>query len=126
LILGPETAVFDRAPFTASFRAGQFDFVLLTVHLSYTDHARRASEANALAALARRIVDGGAEKDLIVWAISTSSISAPNLPAFRATGLDAPESRRPRIFHPAKFTTNLLIDRRFTREWTGLAGTWPI
>src|SRR5438876_3464306 len=27
LILGPETAVFDRAPFTASFKAGQFDFV---------------------------------------------------------------------------------------------------
>src|SRR5437660_5458469 len=66
LILGPETAVFDRAPFTASFKAGQFDFVLLTVHLSYTDHSRGASEATALAALSRRIVDGAAEKDLIV------------------------------------------------------------
>jgi len=60
--------------------------VLLTVHLSYTDHARRASEANALAALARRIVDGGAEKDLIVLGDFNEQHQRPNLPLFEQQG----------------------------------------
>src|SRR5215212_7819555 len=86
LILEPQTAVFDRAPFTASFRAGQFDFVLLTVHLSYTDHARRASEASALAALARQIVDGGTEKDLIVLGDFNEQHQRGNLHIFEEHG----------------------------------------
>jgi endonuclease/exonuclease/phosphatase family metal-dependent hydrolase len=123
LILGPETAVFDRAPFTANFRAGQFDFVLLTVHLSYTDHARRASEATALAALARRIVDGSAEKDLIVLGDFNEQHQRQNLPLFERQGWTR-LNRDATNLSSTETYDNLLIDPRFTKEWTGIAGTW--
>ena len=123
LVLGAETAVFDRAPFTASFRAGQFDFVLLTVHLSYTDHARRAAEAGALAALARRMVDGGAEKDLIVLGDFNEQHQRGNLHIFEEQGWTK-INRDATNLSSTETYDNLLIDRRFTKEWTGLAGTW--
>jgi len=123
LIVGPETAVFDRAPFTASFKAGQFDFVLLTVHLSYTDHARRAAEASALAALARRMVDGGAEKDLIVLGDFNEQHQRGNLHIFEEQGWTK-LNRDATNLGSSEIYDNLLIDRRFTKEWAGVAGTW--
>jgi endonuclease/exonuclease/phosphatase family metal-dependent hydrolase len=123
LILGPQTAMFDRAPFTASFRAGQFDFVLLTVHLSYTDHARRAAEASALAALARRTVDESAEKDLIVLGDFNEQHQRGNLHFFEEQGWTK-INRDATNLSSSEVYDNLLIDRRFTREWTGAGGTW--
>src|SRR3954470_4361907 len=123
LILMPQTTVFDRAPFTASFRAGQFDFVLLTVHLSYTDHARRAAEASALAALARQIVDGGSEKDLIVLGDFNEQHQRGNLHIFEEQGWTK-LNRDATNLSSSEIYDNLLIDRRFTKEWTGVAGTW--
>ena len=123
LIVGPETAVFDRAPFTASFKAGQFDFVLLTVHLSYTDHARRAAEASALAGLARRMVDSSAEKDLIVLGDFNEQHQRGNLHIFEEQGWTK-LNRDATNLGSSEIYDNLLIDRRFTKEWTGVAGTW--
>jgi len=123
LILGPETAVFDRAPFTASFKSGQFDFVLLTVHLSYTDHARRAAEASALASLARRMVDGSNEKDLIVLGDFNEQHQRGNLHLFEEQGWTK-INRDATNLSSTETYDNLLIDRRFTKEWTGVTGTW--
>lgn len=61
-----EAGVFDRTPYLAGFRCGNFDFLLLSVHLSYTDVARRQAEARALARIATRLVASSTEKDLIV------------------------------------------------------------
>ncbi len=36
-----DAKVFDRTPYQCSFRAGQFDFTLVSVHLSYGDRRRR-------------------------------------------------------------------------------------
>jgi len=123
LVLGAETAVFDRAPFTASFKAGQFDFVLLTVHLSYTDHARRAAEASALAALARKMVDESSEKDLIVLGDFNEQHQRGNLHLFEEQGWTK-LNRDATNLGSSEVYDNLLIDRRYTREWTGAAGTW--
>jgi endonuclease/exonuclease/phosphatase family metal-dependent hydrolase len=123
LVRGPETAVFDRAPFIANFKAGQFDFVLLTVHLSYTDHARRASEASALAALGRQIVDGGSEKDLIVLGDFNEQHQRGNLHIFEEQGWTKC-NRDATNLSSSEVYDNLLIDLKFTREWTGAAGTW--
>jgi len=123
LVLGPETAVFDRAPFTASFKAGDFDFVLLTVHLSYTDHARRAAEAGALAALARRMVDESAEKDLIVLGDFNEQHQRGNLHVFEEQGWTKC-NRDATNLSSSETYDNLLIDQKYTKEWTGVAGTW--
>src|ERR1051325_5483674 len=123
LILGAETAVFDRAPFRAGFKAGRFDFVLVTVHLSYTNHERRASEGSALAGLARRMVDGGSEKDLIVLGDFNEQHQRGNLHLFEEQGWTK-INREATNLSSTETYDNLLIDLKYTREWTGVAGTW--
>jgi endonuclease/exonuclease/phosphatase family metal-dependent hydrolase len=123
LIVGPETVVFDRVPFAASFRAGNFDFMLVTVHLSFADHARRAAEATALAGLARRMVESGSEKDLIVLGDFNEQRQRPNLGLFERDGW-MKLNRDATNLGSSEVYDNLLIDRRFTGEWTGVAGTW--
>jgi len=97
--------------------------VLLTVHLSYTDHARRAAEAGALASLARRMVDGSSEKDLIVLGDFNEQHQRGNLHIFEEQGWTKC-NRDATNLSSSETYDNLLIDRRFTKEWTGVAGTW--
>ncbi|HEV8608439.1 MAG TPA: endonuclease/exonuclease/phosphatase family protein [Tepidisphaeraceae bacterium] len=123
LLKGPETAVFDRAPFTGSFRAGEFDFMLLTVHLSYTDVARRKAEASALVGLCRGMVDGGVEKDLIVLGDFNEQHQRGNLKLFEEQGWTR-LNRDATNLSSSEVYDNLLIDPRFTNEWTGVGGTW--
>src|SRR5437764_8966484 len=48
-----DAKLFDRVPFQQTFRAGNFDFTLVTVHLSYGDTQRRRREAEELSRYAR-------------------------------------------------------------------------
>ena len=54
-IEGVDKRVFDRVPYQQTFRAGSFDFTLITVHLSYADTQRRSREAGELARYAQHL-----------------------------------------------------------------------
>jgi len=117
LLSGPEVAVFDRVPFTARFRAGHFDFALITVHLSFTNTERRASEARALSALARRLSESG-EKDVIVLGDFNEQRTRPNLQVFDQQGWSR-LNKEPTNLSSTEIYDNLIIDPLLTREWTG-------
>ncbi len=114
--------VFDRAPGSATFRAGAFDFELLTVHLSYTDTARRTREAAALARIAPDLAVKQAEKDIIVLG-DFNEMDPPkgNLGYFDALGWrrlnDAPTN-----LGSSEIYDNILIDPKYTREYAGKHG----
>ena len=68
-VRSPVASVFGRTPYQATFRAGPFDFTLVTVHLTYEDKEHRRRESEALAALAADVARESAEKDVIArWA----------------------------------------------------------
>ncbi|HYE17310.1 MAG TPA: endonuclease/exonuclease/phosphatase family protein [Tepidisphaeraceae bacterium] len=120
---GPEAGVFDRVPAIAKFRAGQFDFVLLTAHLWYGDKAnnsRRRAEAAALLRIAQQLA-AGPEKDVIVLGDFNEMRASGNLPQFEAAGF-AKLNAEPTNLGSTEVYDNVLIDRRPTREFAGAAG----
>jgi endonuclease/exonuclease/phosphatase family metal-dependent hydrolase len=123
LVAVPEAAVFDRAPFVASFRAGQFDFMLLTVHLMYSDAARRKSEVHSLRMIATQLEQLGAEHDVIVLGDFNEQHQRPNLQMFEEWGWKKLNDQTTNL-GSSEVYDNILIDPKFTREWTGQAGTW--
>jgi endonuclease/exonuclease/phosphatase family metal-dependent hydrolase len=121
LMSKPTAQVFDRAPFMATFRAGQFDFTLVTVHLSYTDTARRRREAEALARFAKDLAAHAAEKDVIVLGDFNEQHQHGNLPFFDEQGWTRLNTEATNL-GSTEIYDNFLIDRNFTREWTGRTG----
>ncbi len=126
LIVDPAVvAAFDRAPAEASFRAGSFDFTLLTVHLWYGDsgsNAKRRAEAAALANLSARLVAQRAEKDLIVMGdFNEFHGPAGNLGMFEQSGWKRLISSPTNLGGTEDFD-NVLIDPVHTREWVEKAG----
>src|SRR5438445_464493 len=97
------------------------------VHHSHRDvefaEVFRAAGASALAGLARRMVDGSAEKDLIVLGDFNEQHQRGNLHIFEEQGWSKLNHDATNLSSTEAYD-NLLIDRRFTREWTGVAGTW--
>ena len=115
-----EATVFDRRPYQASFRAGQFDFTLVTVHLSFEDRARRRRETEALVGVARDVAAASAEKDVIVL----GDFNAENpqaLSPFDRAGWQS-LNRSPTNLGSSEVYDTLLIDPGLTREWDGAAG----
>jgi len=124
LVDSVETAGFARKPFTASFRAWQFDFTLLTVHLWYGEAGyseRRSQESAALANLAQRIVAGSGEKDLIVLGDFNEFGRAGNLHYLEGRGFGR-LIHEPTNLSSTEIYDNLVIDAKHTREWAGTAG----
>jgi len=121
LMSGPEATTFDRVPFIATFKAGQFDFVLVTVHLSYTDTSRRRREAEALARFAKDMAAHASEKDVIVLGDFNEQHRIGNLHYFDEQGWTRLITE-PTNLGSSEIYDNLLIDRQFTREWTGRGG----
>ncbi|HSI37169.1 MAG TPA: endonuclease/exonuclease/phosphatase family protein [Tepidisphaeraceae bacterium] len=120
---GPDAGVFDRVPAIAKFRAGNFDFVLLTAHLWYGDKAnnsRRKAEAAALLRIAQQLA-AGAEKDVIVLGDFNEMRASGNLPQFEAAGFSKLNAE-PTNLGSTEVYDNVLIDRRWTREFAGAAG----
>lgn len=109
--------IFSRVPATASFRSGAFDFILVTVHLFYSDADRRHAETRALATYAARRVAEGKEKDLIVLG-DFNEMGRGNLHYFDAVGwsrlIDKPTN-----LGSTRIYDNILIDPRHTGEYTG-------
>jgi endonuclease/exonuclease/phosphatase family metal-dependent hydrolase len=121
---GPDAEFFDRRPASASFKSGQFDFVLVTVHLWYGDKAnnpRRRNEAAALARIASGIAASGAEKDVIVLGDFNEMRTGGNLPIFETMGWQR-LNREPTNLGSSEVFDNLVIDPKYTREYAGASG----
>jgi endonuclease/exonuclease/phosphatase family metal-dependent hydrolase len=112
--------VFARTPYQATFRAGQFDFTLVTVHLSWDDRERRRREDEALASLAADVAASSAEKDVIVLG-DFNAESPRDLGPVVSAGWQA-LNKEPTNLGSSRAYDTLLIDPRHTREWDGHAG----
>jgi endonuclease/exonuclease/phosphatase family metal-dependent hydrolase len=124
LVDGADADFFDRKPAIASFRSGQFDFTLVTAHLWYGEKAnnpRRRNEAAALARIAADLAASGAEKDVIVLGDFNEMRAGGNLQIFETMGWTR-LNREPTNLGSTEDFDNLLIDPRYTREYTGQSG----
>jgi endonuclease/exonuclease/phosphatase family metal-dependent hydrolase len=124
LATGPDADLFDRKPAIATFRAGQFDFTLVTAHLWYGDKAnnpRRRNEAAALARIASSLATTRAEKDVIVLGDFNEMRAGGNLQIFEGAGWIR-LNREPTNLGSNEVFDNLLIDPRPTREFAGSVG----
>lgn len=120
-IQSPDLSVFARTPYAGHFRAGGFDFMLITVHLSWGDVDRRRRETQALAQFAYTLAAGGPEKDIIVLGDFNEQRSRGFLSAFEAQGWKR-LNHRPTNLSSTEVYDNLLIDPRYTREYFGQSG----
>jgi endonuclease/exonuclease/phosphatase family metal-dependent hydrolase len=116
----PQAGVFARTPYQATFRAGQFDFTLVTVHLSFEDRARRRRETESLPALARDVAGASAEKDVIVLG-DFNAQSPRDLQPLESAGLRVLSRAATNLGSTEAYDT-LVIDPAPTREWNGEAG----
>jgi endonuclease/exonuclease/phosphatase family metal-dependent hydrolase len=123
LLSGPEVAAFDRVPFVARFRAGQFDFALVTVHLSFTNVARRTEEVAALATICRELGGRLGEKDVIALGDFNEQRARGNLHMFEEQGWSRLNGEGTNLSSTEVYD-NLLIDPLLTKEWTGKVGVW--
>ena len=116
-LIGATPQVFERVPYCATFRAGNFDFELITAHLSWGDIRQRQGEMKALAGLIFSKAMGQAEKDLIVLGDLNEQKARPNLGYMAAvdwrsvvtegTNLSSREIYDHIVFSP-KYTTEYL------------------
>ena len=120
LIDSPDAGIFDRVPYQAGFRAGQFDFTLVTVHLSYTDTLRRQREAEALARFARDMAAHEQEKDIIVLG-DFNEQGQGNLHYLEANGWQT-VIKEPTNLGSRNIFDHLLINPLYTREWSHSSG----
>jgi len=115
---------FARRPYMATFRAGQFDFVLVTVHLWYGQaggNDRRRQEVVAIASCARQLAAGSKEKDVIVLGDFNEFHANGYLRYFEDQGWKR-LVREPTNLSSTEAYDSILIDPRFTREFAGRAG----
>jgi endonuclease/exonuclease/phosphatase family metal-dependent hydrolase len=115
---GATATVFERVPYRGSFRAGNFDFELVAVHLSYTDTHQRAEEARELAALVSSRVQHQSEKDVIILGDFNEQKARPNLHYFNAVGWQTVVTDRTNLSSRETFD-HIVLCPRFTREYTG-------
>jgi endonuclease/exonuclease/phosphatase (EEP) superfamily protein YafD len=115
-----QAGVFARTPFQATFRAGAFDFTLVTVHLTYEDRDRRRRETEALAEVARDVAAASAEKDVIVLGDFNAESPRDLLP-LESAGLKVLSRVTTNLGSTEAYDT-LLIHPADTREWNGKAG----
>lgn len=119
-INSPDNRVFDRIPYQAAFRAGQFDFTVITVHLSYTDTARRRREAEALARFAHDLAAVSSEKDVIVLG-DFNEQGRGNIEFFEDNGWQSLNDDATNLSSSETYDV-LLINPDRTGEWSGAAG----
>jgi endonuclease/exonuclease/phosphatase family metal-dependent hydrolase len=124
LVDSAEASSLDRRPAIATFKSGNFDFILLTAHLWYGDKAnnpRRRAEAAALARIATGLATRGPERDVIVLGDFNEMRASGNLHLFESNGWQR-LNREPTNLGSNEVYDNLLIDPRNTREFAGATG----
>jgi endonuclease/exonuclease/phosphatase family metal-dependent hydrolase len=102
-----------RSPFIASFRAGDFDFILITAHIRWDKSGGETSRKRALKLLAdwvakRRKEKNVIDKDIIVMGdFNIPKIDDELFKAVTNTGLKVPKALR------GKHGSNLVKDKRY-------------
>lgn len=102
-----------RSPFIASFRAGDFDFILITAHVRWDKSGGETSRKRALKHLADWVAKRHKEKNVVdkdIIVIGDFNIPEINDELFQAvtsTGLRIPKSLR------GKHGSNLVKDKRY-------------
>jgi Endonuclease/Exonuclease/phosphatase family len=101
-----------RAPYVASFKSGNYDFLAFTTHVRWgDDNAARQNEIQGLANwLGAKVKEKNAEdKDIIVMGdFNIPSRSDPMFAAITSTGLEIPKA-----LIKDEFGTNLARDKRY-------------
>ena len=123
-IMSAESVNFDRVPFAATFRAGQFDFTVITVHSWYGDanfNPRRAQETQALARVCESLLASSTEKDLIVLGDFNEFRTGGNFHYLAAVNF-LPLNFVPTNLSSTEIYDNILINRANTREFTTTVG----
>jgi endonuclease/exonuclease/phosphatase family metal-dependent hydrolase len=123
-VVSPDAVNFDRVPFMGTFRAGQFDFTLVTVHSWYGDanfNERRARETQALARVCESLLAASPEKDLILLGDFNEFRSGGNFHYLAAINL-TPLNFIPTNLSSTEVYDNILVDRVHTREFAGAGG----
>lgn len=121
-IASADAVLFDRTPYQDTFRAGNFDFTLVQVHLSHNNAMRRRSEGEALARMVKRLAHTGVERDVIVCGDFNEQPPHGNMHHFTGQGWQ-------RLNHDAtnlggtRVLDTLVIDPLATKEWSGIAGS---
>jgi endonuclease/exonuclease/phosphatase family metal-dependent hydrolase len=117
---------FNRIPFEDTFRAGQFDFTLVTCHLYYGEgtagHERRRRETQMLADYAKEQVASAKGKDVICLGDFNETVGRENLHYFTSFGWSE-LNHDPTNLHSTEIYDNILIDKRHTTEYAGTAGS---
>lgn len=124
LIEAADASVFRRVPAMATFRAGNFDFTVISVHLYYGDKAnnpQRQGEAAAVARFARDWQARETEKDLIILGDFNEMRANGNMHLFEAAGFER-LNREATNLSSTEVYDNLLINPRFTREYAQRVG----
>ena len=123
-IAAADAVIFDRVPYQQTFRAGNFDFTLVTCHLYYgegmTGYERRRQEAQVLARFAHDLAARSSEKDIIVLGDFNETRGHENLASFASEGWQN-LNRDPTNLGGNEVYDTLLIDPNFTKEWNGTA-----
>ncbi len=120
----PESPAFDRVPFTGRFRAGNFDFTLMTVHLWYGDansNPRRQQEVQALARIYEQFLATSDDKDLILLGDFNEFRTGGYLHYLESLGLQRLNSA-PTNLSSTQAYDNILIHPTHTREVAGRTG----
>jgi endonuclease/exonuclease/phosphatase family metal-dependent hydrolase len=119
-----DAVIFDRVPYQQTFRAGNFDFTLVTCHLYYGEgaegYARRRREAHALATFAQNLAARSAEKDVIVLGDFNETRGHTNFDVFASVGMES-LNREPSNLGSTEVYDSLIIEPKFTHEWNGVA-----
>ncbi len=115
-LAGATNRVFDRIPYCALLKAGNFDFELVTVHLSWSDAAQRAGEVQTLARLLPETARSGAEKDLILLGDFNEQKSRPNFAVLDAAGWPSVIAS-PTNLSSKETYDHIAFSRTYTREY---------
>lgn len=117
---GAYNDVFERVPYSAAFKAGNFDFQLVTVHLSWSDTDQRTQEMQTLAHLVSQKLDGN-EADIILLGDFNEQKSKANLHYLQAAGWRT-VTVEPTNLGSREIYDHILFNPASTREYVSRTG----
>ena len=112
---------FARTPYEDTFRAGNFSFTVVTVHLEWTKKSLREAEARELAAMLPDLSSRAPQRHLIVLGDFNEEHAHSNLHYLTSAGFES------LIHDPTNLSStedfdNVLVDPRSLPEFTGQSG----
>lgn len=115
------SSVFARTPYEDTFRAGNFQFTVVTVHLEWTNKSLREQEGRTLAEMAPQLESASPQHHLIVCGDFNEEHAHGTLHYLESQGFER-LIRQPTNLSSTEDFDNFLVDSRSTPEWTGQSG----